>query len=167
MRGFAVEHDDVACFHSGGRNYYSNARQLFAGYGLEKNPRLELKEYIYDMSLYMTAADLIICRAGAMTLTELAMMKKPAILIPSPNVTDNHQYKNAKVLADAGAVTLIEESELNSESINKAVEEIYSSKQKREEMSRSIGEFANPDVDSLIYEEISKLIRNRAKITRK
>lgn len=77
MRGFCTEHGDVAHFHSGGKNYYDNAMQMFAGYSLEKNPRLDIREYIYDMALYMIAADLVICRAGAMTLTELAMMKKP------------------------------------------------------------------------------------------
>ena len=167
MRGFVLEHDDVMHVHSGGRNYYKNAMQMFAGYSLEKNERLDIKEYIYDMSLYMTAADLIICRAGAMTLTELAMMNKPAILIPSPNVTDNHQYKNAKVLADADAAILMEESQLNFESINEAVKEIYSDTAKRESICKAISQFASPDVDRRIYEEIGKLIRNKAKIKRK
>jgi UDP:flavonoid glycosyltransferase YjiC (YdhE family) len=61
-----------------------------------------VSDYIYDMPCQMAAADLVICRAGAMTISELALMGKAAILIPSPNVTDNHQYLNAKVLADAG-----------------------------------------------------------------
>lgn len=167
MRGFALEHEDVMHVHSGGRNYYKNAMQMFAGYSLEKNERLDIKEYIYDMSLYMTAADVVICRAGAMTLTELAMMRKPAILIPSPNVTDNHQYKNAKVLADAGAAVLLEESELSFESINGAVSDIYQSREKRESICKAIAEFATPDVDRRIYEEITKLLKNRAKIKRK
>lgn len=167
MRGFVLEHDDVMHVHSGGRNYYKNAMQMFAGYSLEKNDRLDIKEYIYDMSLYMTAADLIICRAGAMTLTELAMMNKPAILIPSPNVTDNHQYKNARVLADVGAAILMEESELSFESINAAVGEIYSDTAKRESICKAISQFASPDVDRRIYDEIGKLIRNKAKIKRK
>lgn len=76
---------------------------MFHDFGLEKYPNLELCEYIYDMPLKMAAADLVINRAGAITLSELAVQKKPCILIPSPNVTDDHQYKNAKVLEDAGA----------------------------------------------------------------
>ena len=102
----------------------------------------------------MAAADLIRCRAGAMTLTELAMMKKPAILIPSPNVTDNHQYKNAKALADVGAAVLIEEKELGCSKIVEAVERIYLDAGLRADMSRKIADFANPDVDNAVYSQI-------------
>lgn len=167
MRGFALEHKDVMHFHSGGRNYYKNAMQLFAGYSLEKNSRFDIKEYIYDMPLYMAAADVIICRAGAMTLTELAMLKKPAILIPSPNVTDNHQLKNATALADKGAAMVIEERELNSEAINNAVSKIYSDRAFREDMSRAISEFANPYVDKQIYEEITGLVKKSSAMKKK
>ncbi len=167
MRKFSLEHEDVMHFHSGGRNCYGNAMQLFAGYGLGKNPRLDIREYIYDMSVYMTAADLIICRAGAMTITELSRMRKAAILIPSPHVTDNHQYKNAAILEKAGAAVLIEESELDFERINAEVEYIYENEQARRQMSEAISAFASDDVDECIYEEINKLIRNKAKIKRK
>lgn len=167
MRKFGMEHEDVMHFHSGGKNYYKNAMQMFAGYSLEKNSRLDVKEYIYDMHLYMTAADVIICRAGAMTLTELAMMKKPAILIPSPNVTDNHQYKNARALLDGGAAMLIEENRLDSDTINSAVEKLYYDDVLRDGMSAAITKFANPDVNEQIYAEILRLIKNKAKIKQK
>ena len=167
MRKFGMEHEDVMHFHSGGKNYYKNAMQMFAGYSLEKNSRLDVKEYIYDMHLYMTAADVIICRAGAMTLTELAMMKKPAILIPSPNVTDNHQYKNARALLDGGAAMLIEENRLDSDTINSAVEKLYYDDVIRDGMSAAIAKFANPDVNEQIYAEILRLIKNKAKIKQK
>ncbi len=167
MRTFSLSHEDVMHFHSGGRNCYAGAMQLFAGYGLEKNPRLDIREYIYDMSVYMTAADLIICRAGAMTITELSMMRKPAILIPSPHVTDNHQYKNAAILEKAGAAVLIEESELDCDVINQEVERIYADASVREAMSKAIAEFSSSDVDEKIYDEIVRLIKNKSKIKRK
>lgn len=167
MREFSVKHEDVVHFHSGGRNYYKNAMQMFAGYSLEKNSRLDIKEYIYDMSLYMCAADVVICRAGAMTLTELAMLGKPAILIPSPNVTDNHQYKNAKALADKGAAVLIEEKELSAERIAAEIEKLYCNRELREKMSSAVAEFANPQVNEQIYGEISRLVTNNSKIKRK
>ena len=167
MREFSVKHEDVVHFHSGGRNYYKNAMQMFAGYSLEKNSRLDIKEYIYDMSLYMCAADVVICRAGAMTLTELAMLGKPAILIPSPNVTDNHQYKNAKALADKGAAVLIEEKELSAERIATEIEKLYCNRELREKMSAAVAEFANPQVNEQIYGEISRLVTNNSKIKRK
>ena len=93
--------------HAGGKSSYAQAKELFCAAGLADKERVRLEEYIYDMPLLMAAADLVICRAGAMTLTEIARMKKPAIVIPSPNVVENHQYKNAKVLADAGAAILL------------------------------------------------------------
>ena len=167
MRNFATKHDDVMHFHSGGKNYYKHAMQMFAGYSLEKNERLNIKEYIYDMPLYMAAADICICRAGAMTLTELAMLNKPAILIPSPNVTDNHQYKNAKALSDKGAAILIEERELNARRLCEAVEAVYSDPSVALKMSEAIKEFANPSVNSEIYCQISRLVKNRAKIKTK
>ena len=101
-----------------------------------------------------------------MTITELAMLGKPAILIPSPNVTDNHQYKNAKALADKGAAILIAESELTGRSITAAVESIYNDPTVAHAMSQAIREFSNPHVNSEIYEHISRLIKNRAKIKR-
>ena len=119
------------------------------------------------MPLYMAAADLVICRAGAMTLTEIAMMKKAAILIPSPNVADNHQYKNAKVLADAGAAMLIEEKDLNSESITDAVRRIYENTEERARMQECIAEFGNPDAGKLIYEEICDLLDASEKVVKR
>lgn len=167
MRDFSRTHEDVAHFHSGGRNYYANAMQLFAGYSLEKNSRLDIREYIYDMALYMIAADVVICRAGAMTLTELAMMKKPAILIPSPNVTDNHQYKNAKALSDKGAAVLIEEKDLTRESIVEAVSKIYENEGLRRSMGEAIAAFANSEVNEQIYGAIKRTVESKAKKERK
>ena len=68
---------------------------------------IEVREYIYDMPLVMAAADVVLCRAGASTISELTAIAKPAILVPSPNVTANHQEKNARVLADQGAAVLL------------------------------------------------------------
>lgn len=159
MKNYSSTHEDVMHFHSGGTRGYENARTLFSSYGLERNDRLILRDYIYDMPLHMAAADLVICRAGAMTLTELAKMHKPAILIPSPNVADNHQYKNAKVLADAGAALMLEEEELNEESIVAAVRAITEDAEKASAMSETISAHAIPDVERRIYEEMCRLLK--------
>ena len=79
------------------------------GVDLTKHPALEVRPYIYDMAVVMRAADLVICRAGASTLGELTALGMPALLVPSPYVTNHHQEKTAKALEDAGgAVTLAE-----------------------------------------------------------
>ena len=70
-----------------------------------------MREYIYDMPLVMAAADLVLCRAGASTIAEIAAIAKPAVLVPSPNVVADHQTKNARVLANAGGAVLLPEGE--------------------------------------------------------
>ena len=161
MRSFGSTKENVTHVHAGGARGYENARSLFSAYGLDRNERLILKDYIYDMPLYMAAADLVICRAGAMTLTELAKMGKAAILIPSPNVTDNHQYKNAKVLADAGAAKLLEEADYTEEGFCALVNDLYENEEERNAMSEGIRAFASEDVEKRIYEEICALLRRK------
>ncbi len=161
MKEFSSVRKDVMHFHSGGARGYENARAIFAAYGLERNERLVLKDYIYDMPLHMAAADLVICRAGAMTLTELAIMGKPAILIPSPNVADNHQYKNAKVLADRGAAILLEEMELNMDLMLDSVRSVIEDESRSTAMSESVRMFADPEVNRKIWNEIQKLLKKR------
>ena len=83
----------------------------------------------------MACADVVICRAGAMTVSEVAAMGKSAVFIPSPNVTDNHQYKNALVLKKAGAAELIEEKDLSAEQLAECVISILSDKNRMKEYS--------------------------------
>ena len=82
------------------------------GVVIEDCKNLDIRPYIDNMPECMAAADLVICRAGAITLSEVQAMGKPAILIPSPNVAENHQYHNAMALVNAGAAEIIEESDL-------------------------------------------------------
>jgi len=163
MRQFSSTREDVMHIHAGGSRGYENAMRLFSGYGLAGNERLVIKDYIYDMPQYMAAADLVICRAGAMTLTELAKMKKSAILIPSPNVTDNHQYKNAKVLADAQAAVLIEEKDLTAEHIADTVRRLADDAEARRSLEENIAAFGCEDVGKRIYEEIVCLLAKKKK----
>ena len=113
------------------------------------------------MPVRMAAADIVISRAGAMTVSELSLMKKTAVLIPSPNVTNNHQYKNAKVLSDAGAAVLLEEKELFDGRLENEIESLCDDIEKRRRMEEKIGEFANPDANKLIYREILELTKNK------
>ena len=88
------------------------------------NPCLDIREYIDDMPACLAAADLVICRAGASTLSELAAAGRASILIPSPNVAENHQYHNAMVLQNAGAAVVLQEKELTGEALVKLVKEL-------------------------------------------
>lgn len=157
MKDHAKNQSKVVCHLATGRNYYGDFSKMYKDEGLEEYSNLSMMEYIHDMHVRMSAADVIICRAGAMTISELAMMKKASLIIPSPNVVDNHQYKNAKVLADANATVLIEEKDLDDKVFADAVNSLVSNKSKREELSRNIEQFANTDANKLIFDEIIKL----------
>ena len=159
MAKFAEKHRDIVWQHATGNRDYKETMTRFSELGLNRYANLELKEYIYDMPIHMAAADLVICRAGAMTVSELAMMGKASILIPSPNVTDNHQYKNAKVLADAGAACLLQEENLNAELLGENVEYYLLKENERRRMEMLVKNFADADSNRRIFDEIVKLAK--------
>lgn len=165
MRDFSSKREDVYHIHACGSIEWEAAKAEFDRRGLDKYENLSLNEYIYNMPELMAAADLVICRAGAMTVSELAMCAKCVIFIPSPNVTNNHQYKNADVLRGAGAAMLIEEKELSDKPLAKAASQLLSSggDAAREEMSRRITEFAVKDTCDLIYKDLKWLIGKKIK----
>ncbi len=105
----------------------------------------------------MTEADLVVCRAGATTLAELAASGRPAILIPFPAATDDHQRKNAKVLADAGAAVLIEEKNLSPERLADEAGAILAEESRRRIMAGAMHGFARPDAATRIVDRILRL----------
>lgn len=108
-------HEPFHHIHSVGSLGWQRMHEWVSGYGvdLRDHPALDVREYIYDMAVVMRAADLVICRAGASTLSELTALGVPAILVPSPNVTNHHQEKNAAVLAEHGAALVLAEEGLD------------------------------------------------------
>lgn len=145
--------------HAIGRVGYTKFSELAKEKGFDKQENLEISEYIYDMSLRQAAADVIICRAGAMTLSELAIRGRAAILIPSPNVTEDHQYKNARLLADAGAAIVYRESEIDGKLLAKAVEDLLTNQNKRIRMEESVKAFGMPDSIELIVDNALSLAK--------
>jgi len=105
--------------HSAGRSGYGKMLEDMKAAGIKNAAErgMDVREYIYDMPLVMAAADLVVCRSGASTLSELTALGSPAILVPSPNVTNNHQDKNARVLEKAGAAVVIPESEITEDKL--------------------------------------------------
>jgi UDP-N-acetylglucosamine--N-acetylmuramyl-(pentapeptide) pyrophosphoryl-undecaprenol N-acetylglucosamine transferase len=159
MRDYTSKHPEILHVHATGAIEYEAAKKKFAEYKLEKFENIKLLEYIYDMPTQMAAADIVVNRAGAMTLSELSILKKCCVLIPSPHVTDNHQYKNAKVLADAGAALLFEEKELTDDRLIKAIADLLNNPAKRTDMSRAISAFALPDANREIYFDLCDLAK--------
>ena len=157
MRDYTSKHPEILHIHASGSIEYEAAKAKFHDFGLEGHENLRLLEYIYDMPTQMAAADVVVSRAGAMTLSELSILKKCCVLIPSPHVTDNHQYKNAKVLADAGAAGLFEEKELTDDRLTRAIAELFENPEKRAEMSENIAAFALPNANREIYYDLCEL----------
>ena len=157
MRDYLSKHPDIYCTHACGASGYEETHRQFEEAGLDKAANLELVEYIYDMPFRMAAADMVISRSGAITLSEVAAGQKAAVLIPSPNVTDNQQYKNAKVFADAGGAVLIEEKDLTPERICSEVSAVLENPARMHRLEKNISAFAVPDSNERIYREIISL----------
>lgn len=144
-------------------SYGGNGKDTFGGL-LDENKvdkdskRLILKEYIDNMYTCMCAADLIISRAGSMTLTEIMAIGRPSILIPYPNATENHQYYNAKTLQDAEAAILKEDKDLTGDWLIETVKELYKDKAKIESMGVKARKMAKTNAADVILSEILDLV---------
>ena len=165
MKNFSSKKLDVIHYHASGSRFYEDFSKSLSELGLDKCKNIVVSDYIYDMPKLMSAADVVVCRAGAMTLSEVSSAGKAAVLIPSPHVTDDHQYKNAKVMSDRGAAILVrEEKEVNEHSVScrlarEAVDTLYSDKKYRKEIGDAARSFARPDTAERIYKEIIKIIK--------
>ncbi len=116
----------------------------------------KLLEYAYDMPSLMAAADLVICRSGASTLSELTVSGKPAILIPSPNVVADHQEKNARKLAETGGVEVLPEGGLNSSRLLKQTKTLLHNTEKLDKMAEALHRAAIFDSTERILELIKR-----------
>lgn len=115
-----------------------------------------IKTYIEDMPDYLAASDVIISRAGALSVAEITMCGKASILIPSPNVTGNHQYFNAKSVADKGGAILVEEKDIDSEAIVKKLEELRENRDELAAIMKASYSCAPVNATDIIYSEIKK-----------
>ena len=129
------------------------------GVDLENSRNIEIREYISDMHRCMAAADVVICRAGASSLSELQAMGKASILIPSPNVSENHQYHNAMALVNNGAALVIEEKDLTKEKMNKLFLSLADDDAKRQATERNAKAMASLDAKEKIADIVISLIK--------
>ena len=125
---------------------------------IENIENMKICPYIYNMEEIENIADLVVARSGAMTITEIANLSKPSILIPLPNVSNNHQMHNAKVLEKVGASKIITNDSLNGEILNNMIKEIVLDKEKCKTMGENAFKVSTKDVEAKIYEEIKRLV---------
>lgn len=144
--------------HSAGKAGYTRMSEALAKDAPDcRSVGMDVRDYIYDMPRVMAAADLVLCRAGASTLAELTAMGKPAILVPSPNVTNNHQEKNARVLEKAGGAKVLLESEFTADSLLGIVSELLHRPEQLREMETNMRALGVSDATERITDIILEL----------
>ena len=134
------------------------------GVDLASCPNLDVREYISDMPRVMAAADLVICRSGAMALTEIQALGKAAILIPSPNVAENHQYYNAKAMVDRGAADMIVEKDITPQLLTEKADKLAGDRAKLEEMSGNARDMAILDSRERIFKVVCDTLKKHGKM---
>ena len=136
----AVETDRPLITHQTGPRDVSMVRDAYTRAGLEAR----VEPFLYVMDREMNEADVLVCRAGATTLAEIAAAARAAILIPLPTATDDHQRRNAEVLAAAGAAELLEERDLSGDELAARVLSLAQDPERRDRMARAVRQFARP-----------------------
>jgi UDP-N-acetylglucosamine--N-acetylmuramyl-(pentapeptide) pyrophosphoryl-undecaprenol N-acetylglucosamine transferase len=121
----------------------------------------DVREFITDMSAAYSGADLVVCRAGATTLAELLVCKKPSILVPFPAAADNHQVVNAQSLVDAGAAVMVEERDLTGELLASEIRRILLDEGVRRQMARAAGMQGRPQAASEIADILTQMTVRR------
>lgn len=143
--------------------YGGNGRDMFNGLmeseGVKTTDRMILKEYIDNMYTCMCAADIIISRAGAMTLTEIKAIGRASVLIPFPQAAENHQYYNALSMADSGAAVLIEDKDLEKTRLKELIKELSENPDRLREMEKNAAALGKTDAADVIVSRIIDLIK--------
>lgn len=149
--------------HAAGAFDYEDFKAMLVkrGISLEDEPWLDVREYIDNMPACLAAADIVICRAGAITLSEIECAGIASILIPSPNVAENHQYHNAMELVERGAAEILEEKDLTSDALIEKLNRLISDNAKIEALSRAARAMAISDANDRIIKEILALANER------
>lgn len=145
-----------------GPKQYDNIKEELENNNLNINniKNAKILPYIYNMEEIMNVVDVIVSRSGAMTITEIANLGKPSILVPLPNVSHDHQLYNAKVLEKVNAAKIILDNELNGNILNETIEKIIINKDDCKKMGENASKIATKDVENKIYQQIIQIIKN-------
>lgn len=134
------------------------AKAAAHGAYLAEHPNITLTEYIYDMADRLAAADLVVCRAGAATMGELCMLGRPALLVPSPYVAENHQEKNARALEAVGGCRVLLEKDASPERLYQEINSLLSDRKRLKQMGHNATKLAAHDASEKIYRELVAVV---------
>ena len=151
-----------------GKFYYAGIKERTASL-FENNPKagelIKINEFIFDMDKAYSVSDAVVARAGALSISELCLVGKPVILVPSPNVAEDHQTKNAMALVVKDAAVMVKDNELQQNFV-KELDGIINNKDKSESLGKNILQLFIKDADERIFNEIEKIVnkqQNRVK----
>jgi len=156
MQMHSEKTNGIVHIHSCGSKYYEKLKEEYPEYAKGKNGCI-ITPYVENMAEVLCASDIIITRCGALTLAEIAAANVAAILIPSPNVTANHQYKNALLFEKADAAVLLEENECLNRNLYDATRSLEIDLNRRNEIKRNISKFATKNAAEIICKKIIEL----------
>jgi UDP-N-acetylglucosamine--N-acetylmuramyl-(pentapeptide) pyrophosphoryl-undecaprenol N-acetylglucosamine transferase len=142
-----------------GKGYYNDYELQLSKYYLKS---IKVFDFVKEMDLAYAAADVVISRSGAIAVSELCIAKKPSILVPSPNVAENHQHKNAMALVEKQAAQLVTDKDARTTLVDEALKLLFD-EQRSSDLSKNIGRLAKPNATNEIVDEIEKLIGVRNK----
>jgi UDP-N-acetylglucosamine--N-acetylmuramyl-(pentapeptide) pyrophosphoryl-undecaprenol N-acetylglucosamine transferase len=143
----------IVITHQTGKNDLETVKKGYA----EADFPADVREFIDDMAGAYLGADLVLCRAGATTLAELTVCKKPSILVPFPHATDDHQAVNAKALVDAGAAVMFREAELTGEKLAATIRELKNDPVRLQKMEKAAGALGRPEAAREIADVLQQL----------
>ena len=152
-----LHNENYLHIHATGSIEKKDFAELAASLKIDNNKNFVIKEFISNMPSMLAAADLVICRAGALTLAELAAMGRASVLIPSPNVAENHQYYNGLEYVNAGAAALIEEKDLNGEVLIEKVQDLCKDHKTLAAMGKAASSLDKPNALNEIVDALATL----------
>jgi len=158
IKDYSTKKAKLKHIHASGKKYFSKIQES-APELLDEKHGIAIRAYIDNLHTVLNASDIVIARCGAMTISELSACGSVAILIPSPNVTNNHQYKNAKLLSDKSAAIMIEEKNLNKDILISTVDDLIKSPEKRKTLSANIKREFKENSEDIIMVEVLKSAR--------
>lgn len=144
--------NDIQVIWQCGKLYYETYKKH------DELENVQVHAFLNTMDLAYAAADVIISRAGASSVSELCIVGKPTVFIPSPNVSEDHQTKNAQAIQEKGGAVLIKENELD-DKFNQEFLSVINSEEKQKELSENIKELALANATNDIVDEIEKLLK--------
>ena len=153
----------LGIWHQTGKDEFDAIRDLYA----QKYPEARVEPFISDMHEAYRFADLVICRAGATTIAELAVAGKPSILVPFPYATHDHQLKNARALEKVGAALVIQQRQLDELNLSSVVGDLFQMPENLGRMARAAREAGIPDAGERVVAQLQELASGESRRDRR